>query len=360
MTTDQNQPPIGDRQGLASLRRRVPDGLATVRGIAIVAALIAVLGVAYAVGSPAGSAPTPGSSPQLLAAEKLAADGASQNGNALRDPSLAYSGTPAGTAGTKVQAGSGTTAGQGQQAAALDATLIVKTGQMSFEVENLDTAVSRAQSAIYGMGGSVAASSRTGSDANASATVTYRLPVARWDDALAELRKLASKIVSEQTGSNDVSSQAIDLDARLGNLKTTESAFQAIMARASAIPDVLAVQQQLSSTQSEIEQLTAERDHLRDQAAMSTVTVTFQLPSETVTTQTTQGWALGSQVDQAAAQLVRIGQGLATMVVWAVIVGVPIGLALLVLLLVLRITRRLLGRGQRRGTTPSASDQAAA
>jgi Ca-activated chloride channel family protein len=226
--------------------------------------------------------------------------------------------------------------------------LIVKTGQMTLQVATLDAAVSQAQSQIAGMSGYVASSSRSGSADNASASVTYRLPVAHWDDALADLRKLASKVVSEQTDTSDVTSQAIDLDARLSNLKTTESALQAIMARATAIPDVLAVEQQLSTTQGQIEQLTAQRNHLGDQAAMSTVAVTFTLPNETVTTQTTQGWQLGGQIDQAVAQLVRIGQGLVTIVVWAVIVGLPVLLALLVLFLAWRLTRRLAGRNRPR------------
>ena len=34
---------------------------------------------------------------------------------------------------------------------------------------------------------------------------------------------------------------------------------------------------------------------------MSTVTATFMLPSQTVTTQTAQGWQLGGQVDHAVA-----------------------------------------------------------
>ncbi len=47
------------------------------------------------------------------------------------------------------------------------------------------------------------------------ASVTYRVPVARWDDALTALRKLGSKTLSEQTDTSDVTSQVIDLDARL-------------------------------------------------------------------------------------------------------------------------------------------------
>jgi len=123
------------------------------------------------------------------------------------------------------------------------------------------------------------------------------------------------------------------------------------MARATAIPDVIAVETQLSDTQGQIEQLTAQRDHLADLAAMSTLTVTFQLPAKTVTTQATQDWTLGSQVDEAGAALVRIGQGLATIGVWIVLVVFPLGLAALILIGVAKLTRRIVGRGGRRAAT---------
>jgi hypothetical protein len=241
-----------------------------------------------------------------------------------------------------------------QLLAALDSTYIVKTGQLSLEVTDLDKSVTQGRSAIAALGGSVSSSNRSGTGDYAAASVTYRVPAGRWDDALDALRKVGSKTLSEQTDTSDVTSQVVDLQARLDNLKSTETALQAIMARAVAIADVIAVESQLSQTQGQIEQLTAQRDHLKDQAAMSTLTVTFQLPAKTVTSQATQDWTLGSQVDEAAAALVRIGQGLATMGVWALVVVLPIGFGLLILLAFLTLVRRILGRGRNRSAATPA------
>jgi hypothetical protein len=344
---DQDQEPhAADRRVSPTLNLRARlrgRGTAALRPMVLIAVVIAVLSAGYLIGA--------------------SGTGGQQPADTLRDQSLQSTamGLPAGLTGS----GAGVGALPASSAAPLvpaapnefapvaDTSLIVKTGQMTLQVASLDSAVSQAQTQVTGMGGYVASSTRSGSADNASATLTYRLPVAHWDEALSDLRKLASKVVSEQTDSSDVTSQAIDLDARLSNLKTTESALQAIMARATAIPDVLAVEQQLSTTQGQIEQLTAQRNHLGDQAAMSTVAVTFTLPNETVTTQTAQGWQLGGQIDQAAAQLVRIGQGLVTIVVWAVIVGLPVLLALLILFVAWRLSRRLMGRGHRPDAAPT-------
>jgi hypothetical protein len=231
-------------------------------------------------------------------------------------------------------------------ATAIDGVQIVKTGSMSLEVASIDSAVAQAQASIEGMGGYVAGSNRYGSGEEASATYTFRLPVARWDDALKAMRALGSKVLSEQTGTTDVTSQVVDLDARITNLKAAEAALQGIMAKAVEIKDILAVQEQLTQTRSQIEQLTAQVDYLKNQAAMSTLSVAFVLPAKTVTTQATTDWDFNKQVDQAAAALVRIGQGLATIAVWAVIVGLPLIGGLLILWILYRIGRRISRRSQ--------------
>jgi hypothetical protein len=242
--------------------------------------------------------------------------------------------------------GSVTGAASDVSTSTIDTTQIVKTGEMTLEVAGIDDAVGRAQTAIAGMGGTIDSSNRYGTDDNVVATITFRVPVAKWDEALAAMQKIGTKVISEQTSANDVTSQVVDLDARIANLKATESALQAIMARASAIPDVIAVENQLSDTRGQIESLTAQDKVLKDQAAMSTLAVTFQLPSETVITTATQDWTLGSQVDEAGAALVRIGQGLATIAVWFGIVVVPFGLVLIILFGVWKLVRRIRGRGR--------------
>lgn len=337
----------------AGLRRRALAGLRARRfltGLLAVGAIGALIVGAYVLGSPPGS--TAILDARFVGALQPAGNGGTDQGMIA-----------AATAGPAVAGGIGKSivtdpgalpAPQDPLSAPLDAALIVKTGQLSLEVTDLDKAVAQGQTAITGMGGSVSSSNQSGTGDYASASVTYRIPVARWDDAMAALKKLGSKTLSAQTDTSDVSSQVVDLQARLDNLKVTETALQAIMGRATAIPDVIAVESQLSQTQGQIEQLTAQRDNLKNQAAMSTLTVTFQLPGQTVTTQATQDWTLGGQVDQAAAALVRIGQGLATMVVWALIVLLPVGFAALILFGVLALIRRFLGRGRRRGVATPA------
>jgi hypothetical protein len=237
----------------------------------------------------------------------------------------------------------GATGGQPNEAPAPpDQQLIVYTGTLDIDVPDVDAALGAAQHLVTGLGGYVASSRVSNSGSDVSAYVIYRIPAARWDEALSGLRGLAEKVTDEQIGSEDVTSQVVDLDARIANARTTEAALQAIMDRAQTITDVLKVQQELSKIRGDIESMTAERDYLAGRAAFGTLEVAYNVPV-TASAVAAEGWDLGREIDAALASLVRIGQWLASVIVWVVIVLLPVVLPLLVLAwIAYRLRRRWL------------------
>jgi hypothetical protein len=235
---------------------------------------------------------------------------------------------PAATAGPADAGGKGTDESAARDAAIAGGPLIVRTGQLNLEVAVLDDALAEAEKAVTAVGGYVAASQRQGDDETASATVTFRIPVERWEATLAALRAVGTKVLAEQTSSEEVTSQVVDLGARLVNLRATEAALQAIMAKATKIPDILEVQAQLTSVRQEIEQLTAQKLSLEKQAALATLTVGLSLPPVVAVTQVQEGWDPASEVDRAAATLVGLAQGVASAAIWIVIVLLPLALLL--------------------------------
>ena len=229
----------------------------------------------------------------------------------------------------------------------VDQALIVKTGSMTLDVGDLDAALLKAQAAVTAAGGYVSGSDRADQGGQQVATVTYRIPAAAWDRTLVAVRAVGSRVEKEQTNTVEVTGQVVDLGARIANLRVTEAALQAIMAKATKIPDVLAVQQQLTDVQGQIEELTAQKQHLQQQAAMSTLSVTFQVPVVAVTT-AASGWDFGTQVDQATARLIEVAQGIASGAIWLGIVVLPLLLvALAVLVPAAWLARRLAARVRR-------------
>lgn len=201
--------------------------------------------------------------------------------------------------------------------------LVVKTGTLQLQVEKLDDAVAVASDRIVALGGYASGSERS-ADGRQTASVTYRIPAAAWDQALVELRAVATRVVAEKTQTEDVTGQVVDLSARIANLQATEKAFAEIMAKATKIADVLEVQGQLTKVRGEIEQATAERDHLRERAAFSTLTVTFALRPEPAVVASQKSFDPQDEVDRAAARLLDVAQRALTVGIWFAIVWLPV------------------------------------
>jgi hypothetical protein len=237
-----------------------------------------------------------------------------------------------------------------------DDALIVRTAQLGLQVTDVDGALVKAQQAIGGLGGYIGASTRSLQDDHPVATVTYRVPVERWDEALTALRGIATKVLTEQTDAMEVTAQAVDLDARIKNLRATETALQGVLEKAVKIPDILEVQAQLSQTREQIEQLVAQRTELGDRAALGTIQVAYGVEIVAVT-QATQSWDPAAEVDQATATLVDILQSLASAGIWFAIVWLPVLAALAVIVLAIVVVVRRTGALRRPGppaTFPAA------
>jgi len=237
----------------------------------------------------------------------------------------------------------------GGQIAAVDDAKIIRTGSMSLEVTDVVSALRVARDAIIGFGGYVGASTTSNDGDQPSAQITYRIPADKWEAALDSLRGLnglTKKVVTEHTEAVEVTSQVIDLEARIMNLRASETALQGIAAKATKISDVLEVQAQLTQTRGEIETLTAQLKDLNDRAGYATLTVDFNVPILAVEV-AQQGWEPTAVVDEAAATMVSVLQGLATAGIWFVIVWLPILLVVGVVAgIVVAIARRL-GYGRR-------------
>jgi uncharacterized protein DUF4349 len=252
----------------------------------------------------------------------------------------AAGGAPGNATGDRTGRVSQPGSGVADPAAPRDQALVVKTGTVQIEVKDL-TVLIRARTAIVGLGGYVSGSQQSSGSEHKIASVTYRIPADRWDEALDALKGLATKVVSEQTQAVEVTGQVLDLGARIDNLRASERALQAIMSRATKITDVLEVQSRLSEVRGQIEQLATQKAHLEDEAAFGSLTVTFDVPVVPVQ-QASDKWDVKAEVDRAMAQLIELGQGVATVAIWFAIVLLPLfivgGLAVALGLFVVRRT----------------------
>lgn len=244
--------------------------------------------------------------------------------------------------------------------APIDDARIVRTGTIDLQVKDVPSALQTARDGIRAMGGYIGASNTFEQDDQPVATITYRIPVDRWEDALDLLRGLngqTTKVVSEQTQAVEVTGAIVDIEARIRNLRASEAALQQIAEQAVRVSDVLEVQNQLTQVRGEIESMTAQLTDLEDRADYATLTASFQVPIVAVDV-ATKDWDPKAVVDEAAASLVDVLQALTTAGIWFAIVWLPILLVLgAIVLLATWILRRTGVVGPRRrqgGPTPGA------
>ncbi len=251
-----------------------------------------------------------------------------------------------GPAGGDAASGSSTTTGTAEISAE---RRIVKTGEITIRVPNVANALASVRAAALQMGGYIGGSQAGTLDD--SATLTLRIPAARFDDALAALHELDGKVLVEATREEDVTASIVDLTARIDNLEASESQYRALLARAEKIDDVLNVQSRLDDVRGQIEQLKGQLKSVSGQADLATLTVTLTPDAQPVQ-KASAGWDPGATASQALAALVDIGKGLASVVIWFAIVWLPILLVLAIIGLI--VLRGLLEVRRRMPATPGS------
>jgi hypothetical protein len=310
---------------------------------AIALAVVALVGCSPALSGIAGSGEAPGGGSRLHG-------GAAVPDRALEAPAEAVPALAllADTAESSIAEGDGQSADPGAAlpSGAVDGALIVRTASLELEVPDVGSVLREARAAIAGLGGYVSGSDEWDQAEERWASLAYRVPVGRFEEAIHALRRLASRVVRESTQSTEVTAAIVDMDARLTNLRASEAALVAIMERATRIDDVLAVQLRLEDVRGQVERLEAQRTDLADQAAMSTLSVIWFTPVAAVTV-AQAGWDPGAEVDAALAQTLAVLQGLAGLAIWLAVVLLPLLLvpALLLVLALVVLRRRLRRRG---------------
>ena len=117
-------------------------------------------------------------------------------------------------------------------------------------------------------------SSLTGSGAGAKAELTLRVAADRLSSVLNELREFG-EVRSEKTEGQDVTSQVVDIEARLRNEQRFEVEMLQLLEKRDDAPlkEILELRRQIGAVRQTIEQLTAQRERLGRLVSLATVLV---------------------------------------------------------------------------------------
>ncbi|GAB4151844.1 MAG: DUF4349 domain-containing protein [Candidatus Promineifilaceae bacterium] len=200
--------------------------------------------------------------------------------------------------------------------------LIIRTGNLSIVVEDTDATVAAITSLVNSMEGWVVSSNLYKYGEARRGEMSVRVPVAQFDAAMEQIKALALEVNSESSSGQDVTEEYVDLTARLSNQEATAARVRGFLDEATDVEDALAVNQELSRLESEIEQIKGRMNYLSQSASFSTIQVDI---TPDVLSQPIEiaGWRPQGVAKEALEDLINGLQGLADFLIRFVIAVLP-------------------------------------
>jgi hypothetical protein len=245
--------------------------LTALAGLAALAALAALAGCSS--GGAASSAANAGQAapPVAVASPSAAAFGA--DGAGAPAAGNATASAAAGNGGSAQAASSARLAPVDQQ--------LVYTSQLTVRASSVSAAVSRATSIVIGAGGYISAENASSDPSDphrATATIEVKIPVAVYAPTLSRLSADLGTQLSLQRQAQDVTEQVADVTSRVTSDEAAIAQLRALLRHAGSVGDLLTVQDQINSQESDLESLQAQQNALNHQTSYGTVTVTILGP----------------------------------------------------------------------------------
>jgi uncharacterized protein DUF4349 len=211
---------------------------------------------------------------------------------------------------------------------------IIRNGELTLETDSPTEGLRKITAAAESHGGFVVTSEfkqnpvAAGAKPSQTVVVIARVPATRFASALEQIRSAGERVIQERVSGQDVSEEYLDLEARIRTKKALEAQFLEIMKQARKVEDALQVQSELADVRTEIEGFEGRRRFLENQAALSTITTTLQMPQPMVAA-TTSGFGasvkrtFGDAIDTTASIVLFMIQALIVLSPIAVFFGLP-------------------------------------
>lgn len=206
------------------------------------------------------------------------------------DSSSGDSGTAESAAVDGPQADPSASAGGGPAPAAVSTDAVQKAGEggrlrtstanVALGVDEVATSVKRASDAVAEVGG-FTATEDVDLEGDGRASVSYRVPADRFDDALTALGALG-EVRTKDVQTDDVTAQYADLESRVAALRTSVERLHGFLAQTTDVGQVATIEAELTRREAELESTEGQRRALADQVALSTITVVFESIDGTV------------------------------------------------------------------------------
>jgi predicted component of type VI protein secretion system len=154
---------------------------------------------------------------------------------------------------------------------------LIKTGAVSLRSSDVGKTRYDVQVLVDEQGGQVA-DDKTETDKSGEplrARMVLRVPVDSFEDVMNALGSMET-LASTSTSSEDVTTQLIDVEARIKAQQASVERVRQLLAQAQSIRDIMAIESELAQRQAELDSLAQQQAYLKDQTSMATVKVNIE------------------------------------------------------------------------------------
>ena len=145
---------------------------------------------------------------------------------------------------------------------------LIRNASLTLVVTAVDSAAIRIERLVAREGGYLEHASASARGEFPSRDYRVRVPAAKLDAVLAELRTLAVRVDLENQDIQDVTDQVVDVEARMRTLRATEIELLALLresrSRGQKVQDIMAVYHELTQIRTQIEQLDGQLQSLEE------------------------------------------------------------------------------------------------
>ncbi|MFD0776923.1 DUF4349 domain-containing protein, partial [Streptomonospora algeriensis] len=155
---------------------------------------------------------------------------------------------------------------------------LVHTAELAVEVEDVPAAAEEAVGVAESAGGYVAEENvSTAQGGPPHASLVLHVPQEHYDKAVEELAALGTRADLNRRV-EDVTEEVADVDSRVESAEASLERLRELLGDAESVEDVLAVEEQISTRQEDLEALQARQEALAEQTAYGTVRLDLDPP----------------------------------------------------------------------------------
>ncbi|MEZ7498464.1 DUF4349 domain-containing protein [Flavobacterium sp. Arc3] len=155
---------------------------------------------------------------------------------------------------------------------------IIKEANLRFETTDLNSTYNQILKNTTESGASIQNDTEGKDYGSIFRRLIIRVPSHNFDVFLKNISKGISYFDNKEISAQDVTTEYIDIDARLKTKKVLENRYIELLKKATKVSEMLEVEAQLSAIREEIEAKQGQLNYLQDRVSLSTVTIEFYKP----------------------------------------------------------------------------------